>query len=347
VSRPSRPLWLLLLLLPLLCWADTSANGTSPLDLSSGCPLTLPSNSSLGSCPPSLLLAPGDWCVFQCAGGYVSNVLTTTCSSNGTGSLVSEQECVLSPAGVYTVQQLTHPLQQLVGLGSTGNSQQGCTAATSNAGTVVATGGRIQDGNNGAAWTWIRTDDTYTQYALASPGGHGEQFGNAVSLSADGSILAVGAFCGDNVQWGIIYVYGRSPSTQQPWSTPFASLRVPWDLTANGPYGPSPKLVPQGGWLGYSVSVSGDGSTIAGGVPGPGGWPGVGYSGSVMVWNRTDNAVYTLQSGLLQSDNATASACFGAAVALDYMGNTLAVGAPQNINGNGGVSVHQQSAKGA
>ena len=76
-------------------------------------------------------------------------------------------------------------------------------------------------------------------------------FGYSVSISGDGATAVVGAY-NDNGGDGGVFVFVRAGTT---WS----GIVTGTPLTPSGPYAPS-----SGEALGTSVSISTDGSTIAG-----------------------------------------------------------------------------------
>jgi hypothetical protein len=77
---------------------------------------------------------------------------------------------------------------------------------------------------------------------------------------------------------------------------------------------------------GYSVSVSGDGNTVAVGVPGDG-QIALG-SGAVVIYKKNTLGVWSVEHGALKASNAGGNDHFGTAVALSDDGNSLVVGAP-------------------
>ena len=132
-------------------------------------------------------------------------------------------------------------------------------------------------------------------------GGH--QFGTSVSLTTDGSTLAVSAPLAsftqnDETQYGIVYFFTRNGDQWQQQS----------------------RLTGDGGNFGSSMSFSHDGNTLA-----------VGArfhesSGSAYVFSKTD--VGWLQQAVLKADDADINDQFGSSIAIDATGNTIAVGAP-------------------
>ncbi|MEJ2404988.1 MAG: hypothetical protein P8171_11975, partial [Candidatus Thiodiazotropha sp.] len=166
-------------------------------------------------------------------------------------------------------------------------------------------------------------------YFKASNTGGGDYFGYAVSLSSDGSTLAVGAYAEGSSTMGInstpddwagyagaVYVFSRTGST---W-TQQAYIKA-----SNSQ------------WLdefGYAVALSGDGDTLAVGAiyedsstTGINSTPDEGATdaGAVYVFSRM-GGVWSEQA-YVKPSNMGAHDDFGHAVALSGDGNTMAVGA--------------------
>ena len=145
-----------------------------------------------------------------------------------------------------------------------------------------------------------------------------DQFGHAVSLSADGRTVAVGAIGNaDGGAWsGSVYIYALSE--QGVWLLKGSSI-------TSGE---------KGAKFGFSISISADGNTVAAGAPysdGNGPWSGNTrvYKWSVRssAWSQLGNTIL----GVAKYDNC------GYAVSLSSDGTTLAVGARYN-DGNGNSS---------
>ena len=202
----------------------------------------------------------------------------------------------------------------------TASSQVGSSVSLSSDGTTVAVGAPSYSNNqglvqvykfNGTTWNIVGngTDLSGTAAAVSS-------FGGSVSLSSDGSTVAVGApFYSNNDYQGFVQVYKFNGTT--------------WNIVGNGTlYGPGP-LTSQ---FGRSVSLSSDGTTVAVGAPS--------YSnnqGLVQVYKfngTTWNIVGTQFSG-------TAGSSFGWSVSLSSDGTTVAVGAYLYDNNRGLVQVYK------
>ena len=235
---------------------------------------------------------------------------------------------------VYTRTGVTWAQQAYVKASNTGGGDQfgNAVALSGDGGTLAvgatgeasnATGLDGDQANNsaidaGAVYVYTRTGVTWAQqaYVKASNTGAGDQFGNAVALSGDGSTLAVGAY-GEASNAGAVYVYTR---TGVAWAQ---QAYVKASNTGAGDV------------FGWSVALSGDGSTLAVGAFGEEsnatGLNGdqinnsMNNAGAVYVYTRT--GVTWAQQAYLKASNTQASDSFGLAVALSGDGSTLAAGA--------------------
>jgi hypothetical protein len=141
---------------------------------------------------------------------------------------------------------------KLVGAGSVGSSYQGISVSLSADGNTAIVGGLFDNNNQGAAWIYTRSGNTWTQQGnkLVGTGSVGSaNQGASVSLSADGKTAIVGGH-GDNNWQGAAWTYTRSGNT---WS------QQGNELVGTGNVGYA--------WQGVSVSISADGNTaIVGGA---------------------------------------------------------------------------------
>jgi len=203
--------------------------------------------------------------------------------------------------------------------------------------------------NSGAVYVYTRTGATWSfqAYLKASNTGADDWFGSSVSLSGDGNTLAVGADneagSGTGVNptsndWaprsGAVYVYTRAGAI---WS-----FQAYIKASNTGAYDE----------FGVSVSLSGDGNTLAVGAwleagSGTGVNPtsdeGAERSGAVYVYTRT-GATWSFQA-YLKASNTGANDFFGVDVSLSGDGNTLAVGA--RLEDGSGTGVNPTSDEGA
>jgi hypothetical protein len=215
-----------------------------------------------------------------------------------------------------------------------------------------ATGANGDQANNGAGisgavYVFTRSAATWAQqaYIKASNTDAQDRFGGAVSLSADGNTLAVGAYDEDSsatgvdsdqtdntlVSAGAAYVFTRSGET---WSQQ-AYLKA--SNTGDGDA------------FGFSVSLASDGNTLAvgahyedsstTGVNGNQADDSSSYSGAVYLFTRS--AATWTQQAYLKANNTTGGDRFGFVVSLASDGNTLAVGAHYEDSSTTGVNGDQ------
>ena len=177
-------------------------------------------------------------------------------------------------------------------------------------------------------------------YFKASNTGAGDNFGYAVSLSADGNTLAVGAVNEASNTTGInstpnesasyagaVYVFTRSGST---WS------QQAYVKASNTGAGDN---------FGITVSLSADGNTLAVGAYGEASnTTGINstpnesasYAGAVYVFTRS-GSTWT-QQAYVKASNTGANDFFGRSVSLSADGNTLAVGAYGEASSTTGIN---------
>ncbi|MBV1860824.1 MAG: FG-GAP repeat protein, partial [Nannocystaceae bacterium] len=190
----------------------------------------------------------------------------------------------------------------------------------------------------GAAYVFVRDGaDAWSQQAYikaSNPGSYRDLFGVDVALSSDGNTLAVGAINEDSDATGIdgdqgdddingdnsgaVYVFVRDGSTWSQQAYVKASNTDARD------------------YFGGRVALSGDGNTLAvgaasedsgaTGIDGDQGDNTANTTGAVYVYVRDGMGEWSQQS-YVKASNAEAHDNFGASVALNEDGNTLAVGA--------------------
>jgi hypothetical protein len=249
---------------------------------------------------------------------------------------------------------------KLTGAGEVGNGHFGFDVALSSDGSTALIGGPSDNGV-GAAWVFTRSGGVWTQQGpkLTGAGEVGSgQFGNSVALSANGDTALV-AGAGDNNFLGAVWVFVRSGSTwtpQGPKLTPTgggsvsdfgfevglsgdgatALIGTPYD---NDGAGAAWVFTRSGGtWtqqgsklvasdeagfadFGFSVTLSGDGSTALIGGP----YDGV--SGAAWIFTRS-GTTWAQSGGKLTASDASESAGLGWSVALSSDGRTALVGGP-------------------
>ena len=196
------------------------------------------------------------------------------------------------------------------------SEQSGFSVSLSADGTSVAVGAWGNSSNKGVTRVYRYNASTNT-WPLLGPTISGvdatERAGYSVSISADGTAVAIGAF-NNNSTRGVTRVYTYNASTAQ-W--PQLGTNILGDGTVEQ--------------SGISVSISADGMTVAIGAPSNNNGIGVNrvykYNASTNTWPQLGPTI----SGVGASENS------GFSVSLSADGTTIAVGAPFN-NGNKGVT---------
>lgn len=171
--------------------------------------------------------------------------------------------------------------------------------------------------DSGAAYVFVRNAGTWTQQAYVKPstGGADAFFGGAVSLSADGNTMAVGAL--GFARSGAVYLFIRNTES---WTQQAVVKASNFD---------------EGDRFGWSVGLSADASTLVVGSPAEAS-NATGVNGS-----QTDNSafasgaayVFTLSAGTwaqqayLKASNSGPIDAFGLVVSLSGDGNTVAISA--------------------
>lgn len=194
---------------------------------------------------------------------------------------------------------------------------------------------------SGAVYVFVRNGANWTQqaYVKASNADHGDEFGHAVVLSADGNTMAVSAFWeasgakgvngnqDDNSipQAGAVYVFTRSGSrwTQQAYIK-----------ASNTGEAGTAETFGDGDQYGFSLALSDDGNTLAvGAITEDSASPGINgnqndnsavSAGAVYVYTRTGNA--WSQQAYIKAGNPDPGDMFGYTVSLSADGTTLAAG---------------------
>ena len=167
--------------------------------------------------------------------------------------------------------------------------------------------------NAGSAYVFTRTGDTWSLQTdlTASDRETGDQFGWSVALSDDGNTCAIGAYADDvtagPVDAGGIYVFTRSAGV---WTQATKQTAASPEANAN---------------LGYSIALSGDGTTVATGA-----WQqdnSATDAGAVHVFTRTGADWTVVDSQVLLPSDPEVSDKFGVSVSLTTDGNLCLVGA--------------------
>ena len=202
-------------------------------------------------------------------------------------------------------------------------------------------------GQSGAVYVFVRSAGLWQQqaYVKANNTGSGDQFGEAVSLSADGNTLAVGAPGDDSAATGIngeqhgnsaggsgaVHVFVRSGANWQQQSYIKASN------TGRNQF------------FGSVVSLSANGNTLAVGAEGENSAT-IGINGNQNDFSAIEaGAVYVFtrsgdlwqQQAYIKASNTGEFDRFGIEVSLSADGNTLAVGADAEDSAATGINGEQ------
>ncbi|HEY3698579.1 MAG TPA: histidine kinase [Spongiibacteraceae bacterium] len=226
-----------------------------------------------------------------------------------------------------------------VGAPSEDSSATGINGSQSNNGSV----------DSGAVYVFVNSGSGWVQqaYVKASNTLAGANFGESVALSGDGSTLAVGAPFEDSAaaaingsqsdhsasNAGAVYVFTRSGAT---WSQQAY-------VKASNTYADT--------YLGWSIALSDDGNTLVTGAPGESNSnAGINPSANTHAASNAGAAYVFTRSGTtwgqqayLKSSNAAAEDNFGSAIALNGLGNTLAVGSPYESSNATGINGSQSN----
>jgi hypothetical protein len=210
---------------------------------------------------------------------------------------------VLSPVGLGQ-QSCSAGVQSALQVAGTPLSSQGYSVSLSSDGTVLAVGGPYYNSDAGAVWVnrydgsaWVEMPGMPLQGVASS------KFGWSVSLSSNGTMLAVGAYAYSN-RAGATWVYRYTGGA--------------WATMPN-----MPLLGPADSNQGYSVSLSLDGTVLAIGAPG--------YNvdaGATYVY-RYNGSAWGEMAGMPLAQAGVGIAEQGYSVSLSSDGTMLAVGAPK------------------
>jgi gliding motility-associated-like protein len=209
-----------------------------------GTNLGTPTAFTIGGTAAIVISNTGTSLVGMVMPGVVSGTISLTTAS---GSVTSTGTFTLSAAPAPSTQQGS----KLVGTGISGSPTLGYSVSLSADGTTAIVGGYADDSNQGAAWIYTRSGDTWTQQGakLIGTGNTGPaNQGIGVSLSADGNTAIVGGYA-DNSNQGAAWIFIRSGTT---WSQQGSKLVGTGNTGAAG--------------QGTAISLSADGTTaIVGG----------------------------------------------------------------------------------
>jgi Calx-beta domain-containing protein/FG-GAP repeat protein len=207
----------------------------------------------------------------------------------------------------------------------------GKAVAISTDGSTIAIGAPNRNSSAGAVYVFVRNAASWVQQGgmlTASNTDSDDRFGTALALSANGSVLAIGAIGEDGngsapannaaADAGAAYVFARNVGiwTQQQYIK--ASNAQASDL-----FGGALALNAAGNMLAVGATGEASASTAIDGDQSDNT-----ASGAGAVYIFANNGVTWAQSTYIKAPNAEPIDHFGAAVALSADGNTLAVGAP-------------------
>jgi hypothetical protein len=197
----------------------------------------------------------------------------------------------------------------------------GVRASLSSNGLVLAVGSDGLNSIRGGVYIYDWSGSAWVQRGsvlTASDAAANDYFGNNVSLSSDGTILAVGAkeWEGTNTNQGGVYIYDRSGTA---W-VQRGSVLTASDAAANNYF--------------CRLAINGDGTVLAVGADGRDGG-----RGGVYIYDWTGSA-WVQRGSVLTASDAAAGDNFGFSTALDDAGTVLVVGAIGRDGGRGGVYIY-------
>lgn len=209
---------------------------------------------------------------------------------------------------------------------ATGISWFGTSTSLSSDGNTLAVGRFEEEAGTprpGSVYIYVRTGAVWSEQAKLTVSDGSMHFGRSVSLSNSGNDIAIGAYsaAGD---LGRVYVFIRSGAT---WSQ---QGRV---IASDGA---------DGGSLGYSVSISGDGSTVLAGAFGSDSKGAT--AGAAYVYTRS-GVIWSQHSKLMLTDGS-AGDYFGHSVSISDNGSFCVVGAyldDDKGNDSGAVAIFKKN----
>lgn len=234
-------------------------------------------------------------------------------NSNGTTAVVGAPNAentsgvLTGVVYIFTRSGTTWTLQKKIQASDGANGDLfGSSVATSQDGNTILIGtGKAS--NNGFVYAFTRSGSLWSQQAKlsASDGAVGDLFGkNSVALSSDGNTAVISA-SGDDSSKGSAYIFTRTGSAWTQQSKLIASDGVASDLFS------------------ISVSISGDGNTVAIGASGDDS-----SKGSVYIFTKS-GSTWTQQTKITSTDSA-ASDEFGISVSLTTDAEAILIGARSN-----------------
>ncbi len=186
-------------------------------------------------------------------------------------------------------------------------------------------GGSTDNSNKGATWVYQWDGTAWNQMGnkLVDTTAAGNTYqGGAVALNGAGTVLAVGG-TGDNNNQGAVWMYSYNGIWAQVGS----------------------KLVGTGGAAGFQGQGTAVALNSAGTVLASGAFVDNSRVGAVWMWENTGSGWTQVGNKLVGTDNSGESQQ-GIAVALNGAGNLLAVGGPEDANGQGAVWIFENTGSG-
>jgi hypothetical protein len=195
------------------------------------------------------------------------------------------------------------------------------------------------NGVEGFTYVFRRTAGRWATFGQVQGSGRTDRFGNAVSLSADGSALAVGARWESSSpddtttdRCGAAYVFEVAMPLRQLVRV---APRVP---VANMEFGSTVVLSGDGNTLVVGAPNESGGSTGVGGTESDGSRP---SSGAAYVFRRAGGVWGATNYEYLKASNTGVGDHFGSALALSFDGSALVVGAPDEASRAVGIDGDQ------
>lgn len=242
------------------------------------------------------------------------------------------------------------PIQKLVGLfgARVALSGDGHTLAVGAAGDdsgATGVGGDPADNtatNSGAVYVFVRDGGTWVQqaYVKASNTEANDAFGNWLTLSANGDVLAVGAHAEDSETRGVNPIVGQDDNSA------FDSGAV-YVFRRNGGAWAQEAYVKasnagENDRFGFGLALAADGNTLAVGAPFEDGIEGDEDSNGALdsgaAYVFVHNGSEWVQQAYVKSSNPDSNDRFGASLALSANGSTLAVGATDEDSNASGIN---------
>ena len=203
-------------------------------------------------------------------------------------------------------------------------------------GSTIAVGAPApdEDGEAGAVRIFTRADGEaeWTQQTFPEPDGieEGDEFGDSVALNDAGDILAVGApqdngASDADIDSGAVYIFTRNGDTWTQQTTVLRSQDPTSDVGDEGNFG-------------NSVALNSNGLILAVGAPED---PVEGQNrvGRVHVFSRSSVTDDWGTPITLRGENPDSGNLFGESIALNAVGDILAIGSSEENNSAGSVSI--------